>query len=841
MAIESPRQAIDLGIGMVHQHFMLVPVMTVAENIVLASEPRKGMLLDTKAAARRVRELSDRFGLSVDPDARVGDISVGQQQRVEILRALDRGAEVLILDEPTAVLTAQETAELFKILRTLTAEGKSIVFISHKLGEVLEIADRVSVLRRGKKIETVSTEGATEESLARMMVGRDVLFRVAKERAKPGAPLLEVVGARGRGRSRAARGPRARPARCTRGRSSASRASTTTARASWSRRSPGLRRAAGRHDPRRRRDVTGADVRGKLDAGIGHIAEDRHRRGLVLDFSLAENLCLRDYRRAPIAKHGLISPKRMNERAAPLLEEYDVRGGSCEALALSLSGGNQQKVVIAREIAEEPKVLIAAQPTRGLDVGAIEFVHRRLIEQRDAGRGGAARLARARGDPLAVGPRARHVRRPRRRRARSRGVRGGVRGRDARRPAGGRVSEGEGEGTHTVASQLSGYLRAGGIITPLLTALIAFFIGGLVVALTGSNPFTTYKAIFEGSGLNWLLPVDLGRGPHAGGAEPPADAHPHDAADPHGPGGRLRVPRRPVQHRRPGPVLRRALHRRVGRVLARRAARLAAHHPRARPRDARGRDLCGGHRGLPQGDDRRQRGDHDDHAQLRRAVGRRVGVRPRRAAALGRRVGRVRPDLQRRSSGTRGCPCSGATPSCRACTSGSSSRCAALVVFWVLLNRSVAGYEARAVGFNPDAAEYGGIHAGRTYTKVMLVCGAFAGLAGVIDVLGWQFAVATNDIQNASVVGFGFIGIAVALLGRNTTSGVLFSALLFGALINGTSVRNLDPEVFPPQLATNLTLIIQGLIVLLVSAPVIVTALYKLRPRRTRPEEEPGA
>ena len=194
MAIDSPRQAIDLGIGMVHQHFMLVPVMTVAENIVLASEPRKGMLLDTKAAHRRVRELSDRFGLSVDPEARVGDISVGQQQRVEILRALDRGAEVLILDEPTAVLTAQETAELFKILRTLTAEGKSIVFISHKLGEVLEIADRVSVLRRGKKVETVSTEGATEESLARMMVGRDVLFRVAKEPSSAGAPLLEVEG-----------------------------------------------------------------------------------------------------------------------------------------------------------------------------------------------------------------------------------------------------------------------------------------------------------------------------------------------------------------------------------------------------------------------------------------------------------------------------------------------------------------------------------------------------------------------------------------------------------------------------------------------------------------------
>ena len=386
VAIESPRQAIDLGIGMVHQHFMLVPVMTVAENIVLASEPRKGLLLDTKAAARRVRELSDRFGLSVDPDARVGDISVGSQQRVEILRALDRGADVLILDEPTAVLTAQETAELFKILRTLTAEGKSIVFISHKLGEVLEIADRVSVLRRGKKIDTVSTEGATEESLARIMVGRDVLFRVAKERAAPGSPLLEVDALE-------VEDDRGLPA--VRGLSLQVRAGEIVGIAGVDDNGQGelVETIAGLRRPLAGtirvdgQDVTGADVRGKLAAGIGHIAEDRHRRGLVLDFSLAENLCLRDYRRPPIAKHGLISPKRMNERAAPLLQEYDVRGGSCEALALSLSGGNQQKVVIAREISEEPKVLIAAQPTRGLDVGAIEFVHRRLIEQRDAGRG----------------------------------------------------------------------------------------------------------------------------------------------------------------------------------------------------------------------------------------------------------------------------------------------------------------------------------------------------------------------------------------------------------------------------------------------------------------------
>ena len=386
IVIDSPKTAIEHGIGMVFQHFMLVPVMTVAENIVLADEPRKGLLLDTRAAARRVRQLSDRFGLAVDPDARVGDISVGQQQRVEILRALDRGADVLILDEPTAVLTAQETQELFRILRTLTGEGKSIVFISHKLGEVLDIADRVSVLRRGKKIETVPTEGATEESLARMMVGRDVLFRVAKDAAKPGPPLLEVSGLE-------VVDDRGLPA--VNGIDFEVRAGEIVGIAGVDENGQrelvetltGLRRAEAGTIRVDGQDVTAADVRGKLDAGVGHIAEDRHRRGLVLPFNLAENLCLRDYNRAPIAKRGLISPRRMSERAAPLLEEYDVRGGSTDALAASLSGGNQQKVVIAREIAEEPKLLIAAQPTRGLDVGAIEFVHRRLIEQRDAGRG----------------------------------------------------------------------------------------------------------------------------------------------------------------------------------------------------------------------------------------------------------------------------------------------------------------------------------------------------------------------------------------------------------------------------------------------------------------------
>ena len=384
--IGSPREAIGMRIGMVHQHFMLIPVMSVAENVVLASEPRKGVMLDRNAAEARVRDLSQRFGLVVDPRALVEDIGVGQQQRVEILRVLHRGADVLILDEPTAVLTAQETAELFKVLRALTAEGVSVVFISHKLKEVLEIADRVTVLRRGKKIDTVSTEGATEASLAKLMVGRDVLFRVEKEAARPAGVILEVDAI-------AVDDDRGVPA--LRGLSLEVRAGEIVgvAGVDGNGQSELVEAITGLRVPHAGqvrvggRDITGTGVRGALAAGVGHIAEDRHRRGLILDFTLAENLALREYRRAPLSRMGLLSPKRMEAQAEPLLAQYDVRGGEPETLASSLSGGNQQKCVIARELAEEPQVTIAAQPTRGLDVGAIEFVHKRLLEQREAGRG----------------------------------------------------------------------------------------------------------------------------------------------------------------------------------------------------------------------------------------------------------------------------------------------------------------------------------------------------------------------------------------------------------------------------------------------------------------------
>jgi simple sugar transport system ATP-binding protein len=386
VSIGSPREAIEHGIGMVHQHFMLIPVMTVAENIVLAAEPHKaGVFLDYDAADRRVRDLSATFNFAIDPDARVENITVGQQQRVEILKALYRGADLLILDEPTAVLTPQEADELFGILKTLQREGMSIIFISHKLREVLEIADRITVLRRGKKIETVPREGATQQGLARLMVGREVLLRVEKPAVEAGEPLLELEDLTVRDD---------RGLEAVRGVSLEVRASEIVGLAGVDGNGQtelidaisGLRKASGGSIRVVGRDVTTDSAKRRYGEGLGHIPEDRHRRGLVLDFTLAENLALHDYEKEPFARLGWLRPGRMIAWARRLLQEFDVRGGGPRTRAAALSGGNQQKVVIAREVARDPRVLIAAQPTRGLDVGAIEFVHRRLVEERDEGR-----------------------------------------------------------------------------------------------------------------------------------------------------------------------------------------------------------------------------------------------------------------------------------------------------------------------------------------------------------------------------------------------------------------------------------------------------------------------
>jgi simple sugar transport system ATP-binding protein len=385
VSFSSAREAIQAGIGMVHQHFMLIPVMTVAENVVLGTEPRKGLVMDEAAADRRVKDMAKTFRFAVDPEARVEDISVGQQQRVEIMKALYRNADILILDEPTAVLTPQEASDLFEILRTLQREGLSIIFISHKLNEVLEIADRITVLRRGKTIETVPREGATEASLARAMVGREVLLRVEKGPADVGDALLSVRDLHVRDD---------RGIEKVRGVSFDVRAGEIVGVAGVDGNGQtelidalsGLQKIESGSVTIAGHKLAHANARAALDAGIGHIPEDRQRRGLVLEFSIAENIALRDYAKAPNAKWGWLFPNRMVQRARTLIREFDVRGGGPFTRAGGLSGGNQQKLVAAREIARDPSVLIAAQPTRGLDVGAIEYLHTRLVTERDEGR-----------------------------------------------------------------------------------------------------------------------------------------------------------------------------------------------------------------------------------------------------------------------------------------------------------------------------------------------------------------------------------------------------------------------------------------------------------------------
>jgi simple sugar transport system ATP-binding protein len=383
--IRSPRDAIDLGIGMVHQHFMLVEPLTVTENIVLGREPSRAGMIDFGTARAAVRDLSERYGLQVDPDARVADLSVGMQQRVEILKALYQGARILILDEPTAVLTPQEVRELFGVVRSLTSEGLAVVFITHKLEEVMAVADRIVVMRAGKVVGEVRTGETDEAGLARMMVGREVVLRVDKAPATPGDVVLEVADLNVTDD---------RGLEAVRGLSLTVRAGEIVGVAGVDGNGQrelveavvGLRRPKSGSIRLRGRDITHSPARETIEAGVSHVPEDRQRRGLVLEFDLAENLVLGDHRKSPYATAGLMHPAAVAEMARKRIEEFDVRTPSEKVHAGNLSGGNQQKLVLARELGRDPDLLVAAQPTRGLDVGAIEFVHRQIIGERDRGK-----------------------------------------------------------------------------------------------------------------------------------------------------------------------------------------------------------------------------------------------------------------------------------------------------------------------------------------------------------------------------------------------------------------------------------------------------------------------
>jgi simple sugar transport system ATP-binding protein len=382
--ISGPSDSIRRGIGMVHQHFMLVPVFTVAENIMLGAESVKGLALDIATVRRRIRELAEQYGLDVDPDAYIKDLSVGQQQRVEIIKALYRKADILILDEPTAVLTPQEADDLFEVIRTLQSQGTSVIFISHKLREVLAISDRIMVLRRGQVVGETTPASATERSLAEMMVGRSVLLDVDKQPAKPGAVVLEVrdlrvADDRGQqvvnGVSIQVRAGEIIGIAGVQGNGQTELVEALT----------GLRPARGGQVLIDGVDLTNAIPRRITEAGSAHVPEDRQEDGLVLGYSIADNLVLNTYYESPFAKGIARDEDAVKANAEKLVKQYDIRTPSPFIPVSNLSGGNKQKVIIARELSRPIKLLIAAQPTRGVDVGSIEFIHKTIVEQRDAG------------------------------------------------------------------------------------------------------------------------------------------------------------------------------------------------------------------------------------------------------------------------------------------------------------------------------------------------------------------------------------------------------------------------------------------------------------------------
>jgi simple sugar transport system ATP-binding protein len=385
--IHNPNDATALHIGMVHQHFKLIDVFTVLDNIILGAEDTKLGFLQKKQARQKVQELSDRYGLAIDLDAKVEDITVGMQQRVEILKMLYRDNEILIFDEPTAVLTPQEIEELMQVMRGLAKEGKSILFISHKLNEIMEVSDRVTVLRKGKYIGTIDTKSTSKEELSRMMVGRPVQLVVEKSPAQPKEPVLTVENFsvasklhKGNAVKNVSFSVRAGEIVCIAGIDGNGQTEFIHALSGLEKNNGGTVTLCGQ-------DITNASIRSRSKGGMSHIPEDRHKHGLILDYTLEQNMVLQRYYEPQFQNHGFIKFDEVRTYAQQLIEQYDVRSGQGPVtMARSMSGGNQQKAIVAREIDRDLPLIIAVQPTRGLDVGAIEYIHKQLVTQRDAGK-----------------------------------------------------------------------------------------------------------------------------------------------------------------------------------------------------------------------------------------------------------------------------------------------------------------------------------------------------------------------------------------------------------------------------------------------------------------------
>lgn len=385
--INSPNDANELNIGMVHQHFKLVECFSVLDNIILGVEPTKGFFLEKKGARKKVMELSSQYGLKVDPDALISDITVGMQQRTEILKMLYRNNEVLIFDEPTAVLTPQEIEELMKIMKNLAKEGKSILFITHKLNEIMEVADRCTILRKGKYIGTVDISGTSKEELSKMMVGRDVSFSVNKKPAQPGETVLKVEHMTVPSKVHSNNAVKDVSFNVRKGEIVCIAGIDGNGQSEFVQGLTGLEKISGGTIQFNGQDITKASIREKSKIGMSHIPEDRHKHGLVLDYSLEQNMVLQRYWQPEFQKGGFIKARAVRNYSDKLIEQYDVRSGQGSAtIARSMSGGNQQKAIIAREIDKNPELLVAVQPTRGLDVGAIEYIHSQLVAQRDKGK-----------------------------------------------------------------------------------------------------------------------------------------------------------------------------------------------------------------------------------------------------------------------------------------------------------------------------------------------------------------------------------------------------------------------------------------------------------------------
>lgn len=386
--INNPNDANDLGIGMVHQHFKLVECFSVLDNIILGVEPNKAGFLQKSEARKKVMELSDRYNLQIDPDALIEDITVGMQQRTEILKMLYRDNEILIFDEPTAVLTPQEIKELMQIMRNLAAEGKSILFISHKLAEIMEVADRCSVLRKGKYVGTVETANTTMEELSALMVGRNVSFHVDKKESTPGKEILSIENMTVASKLHKNNAVKNVSLKVRAGEIVCIAGIDGNGQTEFVHGLTGLEPLAGGKITLCDEDITKATIRQRNVKGMSHIPEDRHKHGLVLDYTLEDNLVLQRYFEPEFTdKAGFLKRKNIREYAEKLIGEFDVRSGQGPStIARSMSGGNQQKAIIARELDKDPELLVAVQPTRGLDVGAIEFIHKQLIAQRDAGK-----------------------------------------------------------------------------------------------------------------------------------------------------------------------------------------------------------------------------------------------------------------------------------------------------------------------------------------------------------------------------------------------------------------------------------------------------------------------